>query len=92
MSTNSNGMPKLALPGISIARIMVSIAAPDGLELHLELHKFEEGENDRSFITSPPGSGPPGSPDAGDKSVFYEVLKPLYGNPSDDRHERYTKL
>jgi len=65
MSTNSNGMTKLALPGISIARIMVSIAAPDGLELHLELHKLKEGENDRSFITSPPGSGPPGILDAG---------------------------
>ena len=36
--------------------------------------------NDRYFITPPPDR-----PDTGDKSVVYEVLKPLYGNPSSPR-------
>ena len=26
---------------------------------------------------------PPGSPEAGNKDVVYEVLKPLYGSPSE---------
>ena len=72
-------------PGISIARLMVSIAAANDLELHsvdieqafTQADKLKEGANGRYFITPPPGS-----PDAGDKSVVYEVLKPLYVNPS----------
>jgi hypothetical protein len=36
-----------------------------------------EDANGRYFITPPPDS-----PDAGDKSVVYEVLKPFYDNPS----------
>ena len=72
-------------PGISIARLMVSIAAANDLELHsvdieqafTQADKLKEGANGRYFITTPPGS-----PDAGDNSVVYEVLKPLYGNLS----------
>ena len=75
-------------PGISIARLMVSIAAANDLELHsvdieqafVQADKLKEGANGRYFITPPPGS-----PDAGDKSIVYEVLKPLYGNPSSPR-------
>jgi len=75
-------------PGISIARLMVSIVAANDLELHsvdieqafTQADKLKEGANGRYFITPPPGS-----PDAGDKSVVYEVLKPLYGNPSSPR-------
>jgi len=70
-------------PGISIARLMVSIAAANDLELHsvdieqafTQADKLKEGANGRYFITPPPGS-----PDAGDKSVVYEVLKHLYVN------------
>jgi hypothetical protein len=75
-------------PGISIARLMVSITAANDLEFHsvdieqvfVQSDKLKEGVNDRYFITPPPGS-----PDAGDKSIVYEVLKPLYGNPSSPR-------
>ena len=75
-------------PGISITRLMVSIAAANDLELHsvdieqafTQADKLKEDANDRYFITPPPGS-----PDADDKSVVYEVLKPLHGNPSSPR-------
>jgi hypothetical protein len=75
-------------PGISIARLMVSMATANDLELHsvdieqavVQADKLKEGVNVRYFITPPPGS-----PDAGDKSIVYEVLKPLYGNPSSSR-------
>jgi hypothetical protein len=67
---------------------MVSIAAANDLELHsvdieqvfVQVDKWKEGANDRYFITPPPDS-----PDAGDKSIVYEVLKSLYGNPSSPR-------
>ena len=36
--------------------------------------------NDRYFINPPPGS-----PDANNKDIVYEVLRPLYGNPSSPR-------
>jgi hypothetical protein len=75
-------------PGISIVRFMVSISTSNDLELHsvdieqafVQADKLKEGANGRYFITPPPGS-----PDAGDKSIVYEVLKPLYGNPSSPR-------
>ncbi len=75
-------------PIISIARLMVSIAAANDLELHsvdieqafVQADKLKEGANGRYFITPPSGS-----PDAGDKSIVYEVLKPLYGNASSPR-------
>ena len=66
---------------------MVSIAAND-LELHsvdieqafTQSDKLKEDANGRYFITPPSDS-----PDAGDKSVVYEVLKPLYDNLSSPR-------
>ncbi len=36
--------------------------------------------NDRYFINLPPGR-----PDAGNKDIVYEVLRPMYGNPSSPR-------
>ena len=78
-------------PDISIARIMVSITAPNDQELHsvdieeafTQDDELKDGTNDRYFITLPPCS-----PDAGDKSVVDEVLKPLYGNPSTPRESQ----
>jgi hypothetical protein len=72
-------------PCISIVRVMVSIATANDLELHsvdieqvfTQADTLKEGSNDRYFIT--PSSD---SPDVGDKSVVYGVLKPLYDNPS----------
>jgi hypothetical protein len=67
---------------------MVSIVATNDLELNsvdieqvvVQADKLKEGVNDRYFITPPPGN-----PDDGDISIVYEVLKPLYGNPSSSR-------
>jgi hypothetical protein len=75
-------------PGIAIARIITSIAAANDLELHsidieqafLQADKLMEGVNGRYFINPPPGS-----PDANNKDIVYEVLRPLYGNPSSSR-------
>jgi hypothetical protein len=74
--------------GIAMARIMVSLAAANDLELHsvdieqafTQADKLPEGVNGRYFINPPPGS-----PDAGNRDIVYEVLKPLYGNPSSPR-------
>ena len=75
-------------PGIAIARIITSIAAANDLELHsidieqafLQADKLMEGVNGRYFINPPPGS-----PDANNKDIVYEVLRSLYGNPSSPR-------
>jgi hypothetical protein len=75
-------------PGIAIARIITSTAAANDLELHsidieqafLQADKLMEGVNDRYFINTPPGS-----PDANNKDIVYEVLRPLYRNPSSPR-------
>jgi hypothetical protein len=75
-------------PGIAIARIITSIAAANDLEFHsidieqafLQTDKLMEGVNDRYFINPPPGS-----PDANNKDIVYEVLRPLHGNPSSPR-------
>jgi hypothetical protein len=72
-------------PGITIARIITSIAAANDMELHsidigqafLQSDKLMEGVNGRFFINPPPGS-----PDANNKDIVYEVLRPLYGIPS----------
>ena len=72
-------------PGIAIARIITSIVAANDLDLHsidieqtfLQADKLMEGVNDRYCINPPPGS-----PDANNKDIVYEVLRPLYGNPS----------
>ena len=58
------------------------------LELHsieieqafLQADKLLEGVNGRYFINPPPGS-----PDANNKDTVYEVMRPLYENPSSPR-------
>jgi hypothetical protein len=73
-------------PGIALAR--VSLASANDLELHsvdieqafTQADKLPEGVNGRYFINPPPGS-----PDAGNKDIVYEVLRPLHGNPSSPR-------
>ena len=75
-------------PGLAVARLMMSIAIANGMELHkvdieqafLQADKLDEGVNGRYFINPPPGS-----PEAGNKDVVYEVMKPLYGSPSSPR-------
>ena len=67
---------------------MVSLTDVNDLQLHsvdieqvfTQTDKLPEGVNDRYF-TNPP----PGSPDAGNKDVVYEVLRPMYGNPPSPR-------
>ncbi len=59
-------------PGIALARIMVSLAAANNLELHsvdieqafTQADKLPEGVNGRYFINDLPGS-----PDAGNKDI-----------------------
>jgi hypothetical protein len=46
----------------------------------LQADKLPEGVNGRYFIQPPPGS-----PDAYNRDVVYEVCSPLYGNPSSPR-------
>jgi hypothetical protein len=67
---------------------MLSLAVANDYELHacdieqafLQANKLPEGVNGRYFIQPPPGS-----PDANDRDVVYEVFGPLYGNPSSPR-------
>jgi hypothetical protein len=67
---------------------MLSLAVANDYELHacdieqafLQADKLPEGVNGRYFIQPPPGS-----PDANDRDVVYEVCRPLYGNPSSPR-------
>ena len=59
-------------PGLAVARLMMSIAIANGMELHkvdieqafLQADKLDEGVNGRYFINPPPGS-----PEAGNKDV-----------------------
>ena len=75
-------------PGLAVARLMMSLAVANDMELHkidieqafLQADKLEEGVNGRYFINPPPGS-----PEAGNKNIVYEVLRPLYGSPSSPR-------
>jgi hypothetical protein len=46
----------------------------------LQADKLVEGVNGRYFINPPPGS-----PEAGNKNIVYEVLRPLYGSASSPR-------
>jgi hypothetical protein len=46
----------------------------------LQADKLDEGVNSRYFINPPPGS-----PEAGNKNIVYEVLLPLYGSPLSPR-------
>jgi hypothetical protein len=73
-------------PIIVIDRIITSITATNDLEIHsidteqafLQADKLMEG--DRYFINPSPGN-----PDDNNKDIVYEVLRPLYGNPSSSR-------
>ena len=75
-------------PGLAVGRFMLSLAVANDYELHacdieqafLQADKLPEGVNGRYFIQPPPGS-----PDANDRDVVYEVRRPLYGNPSSPR-------
>jgi hypothetical protein len=72
-------------PGLAVGRFMLSLALANDYELHacdieqafLQADKLPEGVNGRYFIQPPPGS-----PDANNRDVVYEVCRPLYGNPS----------
>ena len=46
----------------------------------LQADKLDEGVNYLYFINPPPGS-----PEAGNKNIVYEVFRPLYGSPSSPR-------
>jgi hypothetical protein len=75
-------------PGLAVGRFMLSLAVANDYELHacdieqafLQADKIPEGVNGRYFIQPPPGS-----PDANNRDVVYEVRRPLYGNPSSPR-------
>jgi hypothetical protein len=85
----SKNWSRLSLQGTSYS----SKAAANDLELHsidieqvfLQADKLMEGVNGRCFINPPPGS-----PDANNKDIVYEVLRPLYGNPSSPRELHKT--
>jgi hypothetical protein len=81
-------------PGLAVARLMMSLAVANDMKLHkiddddafdieqafLQANKLDEGVNGRYFINPPPGS-----PEAGNKNIVYEVFRPLYGSPSSPR-------
>jgi hypothetical protein len=75
-------------PGLAVARLMMSLALANDMELHkidveqafLQADKLDEGVKGRYFINPPPGS-----PEAGNKNIVYEVLRALYGIPSSPR-------
>ena len=75
-------------PSLAVARLIMSLAVANDMELHkidieqafLQADKLDEGVNGRYFINPPPGS-----PEAGNKNIVYEVLRPLYGSPSSPR-------
>jgi hypothetical protein len=64
-------------PGLAVARLMMSLAIANDMELHkivieqafLQADKLDEGVNGRYFINPPPGS-----PEASNKNIVYEVL------------------
>ena len=72
-------------PGLAVGRFMLLLAVANDYELHacdieqafLQADKLPEGVNGRYFIQPPPGS-----PDANNRDVVYELCRPLYGNPS----------
>jgi len=78
-------------PGLAVARLMMSLAVANDMELHkidieqafLQADKIDEGVNGRYFINPPPGS-----PEAGIKNIVYEVLRPL---TIVHRHQERTK-
>ena len=66
-------------PGLAVGRFMLSLAVANDYELHacdieqafLQADKIPEGVNGRYFIQPPPGS-----PDANNRDVVYEVSSP----------------
>jgi len=74
-------------PGLAVARLMMSLAIANDMELHkidieqafLQTDKLDEGVNGRYFINPPPGT-----PETGNKNIVYEVLRPLWGTTIDD--------
>jgi hypothetical protein len=74
-------------PGLAVGRFMLSLTVANDYELHacdieqgfLQANR-PEGVDGRYFIQPPPGS-----PDANNRDVVYEVCRPLYGNPSSPR-------
>jgi hypothetical protein len=81
-------------PGLASGRFMLSLAVANDYELYacdieqafLQADKLPEGVNGRYFIQPPPGS-----PDANNRDVVYEVCRPLYGNPSSPRALHKTR-
>ena len=75
-------------PGLAVGRFMLLLAVANYFELHacdieqafLQADKLPKSVNDGYFIQPPPGS-----PDANDGDVVYEVCRPLYGNPTSPR-------
>eukprot|EP00961_Rhodomonas_salina_P124053 1671916-Rhodomonas_salina.1 len=82
------------VPHATLARVIISIAAAEDLELHscdlaqafIQADKLDEGVNGLIFISPPKGWEE-------DEGVVYEVLCPLYGIPSSARalHLTLTK-
>jgi hypothetical protein len=76
------------MTGSTASRMMISLATSQDWELHscdftqafIQADCLPEDVNGRFFIRPPPGS-----PDYDNKSVVYEVLRPLYGVPSSPR-------
>jgi hypothetical protein len=75
-------------PGLAVGRFILSLAVANDYGLHacdieqafLQADKLAEGVNGRYFIQPPPGS-----PDANNRDVVYEVCRSLYGKPSSPR-------
>jgi hypothetical protein len=81
-------------PGLAVARLMMSLAVANDMELHkidieqafLQADKLDQGVNGWYFINSPPGS-----PEAGNKNMVYEVLRQIYAVESTVVH-RHQEL
>jgi hypothetical protein len=69
----ASGVPVLVTPDSGASNADIEQA-------FLQADKLPEGVNGRYFIQPPPGS-----PDANDRDVVYEVCRPLYGNPCSPR-------
>jgi hypothetical protein len=78
-------------PGVAFARIITSIAAANDLELHAveieqaftQTDKLHEGVAPMLYQpANADARNKNGGPDANNKDIVYEVLRPLYGHPS----------
>ena len=70
--------PRYAICALSLLSVLLEIEHIE--QAFTQADKLPEGVNGRYFINPPPGS-----PDAGNRDIVYEVLRPLYGNPSSPR-------